>query len=133
MLYGVLNVIKIWVSIFINFLLWYFLAKPKFLRLEVSNVINKIWLERVCAFYSVRILLNSVRKVLKVCEGVIHFSGPHLKISEICQPMKTLAKNGLMRCQKFLSLVPSNPPNIYLFKVNNRNTRKGCEIWSKLQ
>ena len=24
------------------------------------------------------------------------------------------------------------PANIYLFKVNNRNTRKTCEIWSKL-
>ena len=26
----------------------------------------------------------------------------------------------------------TNPANIYLFKVNNRNTRKRCEIWSKL-
>ena len=25
-----------------------------------------------------------------------------------------------------------NPTNIYLFKVNNRNTRKRCEICSKL-
>ena len=25
-----------------------------------------------------------------------------------------------------------NPANIYLFKVNNRNTRKMCEICSKL-
>ena len=25
-----------------------------------------------------------------------------------------------------------NPANIYLFKVNNRNTRKRCEIFSKL-
>ena len=25
-----------------------------------------------------------------------------------------------------------NPPNIYLFKINNRNTRKRCEICSKL-
>ena len=25
-----------------------------------------------------------------------------------------------------------NPVNIYLFKVNNRNTRKRCEICSKL-
>ena len=25
-----------------------------------------------------------------------------------------------------------NPANIYLFKVNNRNTRKRCEIRSKL-
>ena len=25
-----------------------------------------------------------------------------------------------------------NPANIYLFNVNNRNTRKRCEIWSKL-
>ena len=24
------------------------------------------------------------------------------------------------------------PANIYRFKVNNRNTRKGCEIFSKL-
>ena len=27
---------------------------------------------------------------------------------------------------------PSSPANIYLFKVNNRNTRKRCEISSKL-
>ena len=26
----------------------------------------------------------------------------------------------------------SNPANIYLFKVNNRNTRKRCDICSKL-
>ena len=26
----------------------------------------------------------------------------------------------------------ANPTNIYLFKVNNRNTRKRCEICSKL-
>ena len=25
-----------------------------------------------------------------------------------------------------------NPTNIYLLKINNRNTRKGCEIFSKL-
>ena len=25
-----------------------------------------------------------------------------------------------------------NPANIYLFKVNNRNARKTCEIYSKL-
>ena len=25
-----------------------------------------------------------------------------------------------------------NPANIYLFKVNNRNTRKRCEVCSKL-
>ena len=26
----------------------------------------------------------------------------------------------------------SHPPDIYLFKVNNRNTRKKSEIWPKL-
>ena len=26
----------------------------------------------------------------------------------------------------------ANPTNIILFKVNNRNTRKRCEIYSKL-
>ena len=25
------------------------------------------------------------------------------------------------------------PTNIYLFKINNRNTRKSCEIFSKKQ
>ena len=29
-------------------------------------------------------------------------------------------------------LAQYNPANIYLFKANNRNTRKGCEICSKL-
>ena len=28
--------------------------------------------------------------------------------------------------------MPPHPANIYLFKVNNRNTRKRCEIYSKL-
>ena len=27
---------------------------------------------------------------------------------------------------------PANPANIILFKFNNRNTRKRCEIYSKL-
>ena len=31
-----------------------------------------------------------------------------------------------------LSEVKLFPANIYLFKVNNRNTRKRCEICSKL-
>ena len=30
------------------------------------------------------------------------------------------------------SLLDIFPANIYLFKVNNRNTRKRCEIYSKL-
>ena len=29
-------------------------------------------------------------------------------------------------------IISSNPANIYLFKVNNKNTRKRCEINSKL-
>ena len=32
----------------------------------------------------------------------------------------------------FLLLTSCYPANIYLFKVNNRNTRKRCEICSKL-
>ena len=28
-------------------------------------------------------------------------------------------------------LIPSSPANIYLFKVNNRNTSERCEICSK--
>ena len=42
-------------------------------------------------------------------------------------------------CKKFalvstpaIFLVRSIPPDIYLFKVNNRNTRARCEICSKL-
>ena len=31
-----------------------------------------------------------------------------------------------------MDIITSNPANIYLFKVNNRNTRKRCEIYSKL-
>ena len=29
-------------------------------------------------------------------------------------------------------LIVNNPANIYLFKVNNKNTRERCEICSKL-
>ena len=35
-------------------------------------------------------------------------------------------------CQFCLMMVSNSPANIYLFKVNNRNTRKSCEICSKL-
>ena len=30
------------------------------------------------------------------------------------------------------SLIVNNPANIYLFNINNRNTKKRCEICSKL-
>ena len=33
---------------------------------------------------------------------------------------------------KEVILSTSHPPDIYLFKVNNRNTRKKSEIWPKL-
>ena len=33
---------------------------------------------------------------------------------------------------RFCDVVMNNPANVYLFKVNNRNTRKRCEIGSKL-
>ena len=32
----------------------------------------------------------------------------------------------------FLREIKYLPANIYLFEVNNRNTRKMCEVWSKL-
>ena len=36
--------------------------------------------------------------------------------------------------KRFASILnaSNNPAHIYLFKVNNRNTRKTCEIWLKL-
>ena len=37
--------------------------------------------------------------------------------------METLTRN---------KLISASPGNIYLFKVNTRNTRKNCEIFSKL-
>ena len=37
--------------------------------------------------------------------------------------------NTPLRCQDYYSLYPAK---IYLFKVNNRNTRKRCEICLKL-
>ena len=37
---------------------------------------------------------------------------------------RPVAENGLTRSRPF-------PPNIYLIKVNNRNTRKGCKICFK--
>ena len=36
------------------------------------------------------------------------------------------------RLLRFVNTIFSFPANIYLFKVNNRNTRKRCEICSKL-
>ena len=38
----------------------------------------------------------------------------------------------ISKCKKQLCSKANNPANIYLFKVNNRNTRKRCEICSKL-
>ena len=34
--------------------------------------------------------------------------------------------------QTLAEFLKSNPANIYLFKINNRNTRKRCEIRSRL-
>ena len=38
----------------------------------------------------------------------------------------------LITCLEWKGLQQTNPAGIYLFKVNNRNTRTRCEICSKL-
>ena len=40
-------------------------------------------------------------------------------------------KVALSMCNQ-MDIITLNPANIYLFKVNNRNARKRCEIYSKL-
>ena len=58
------------------------------------------------------------------------------KIEETCK----LPTNFLSVLDHFVGLVlkglknafTSNPANIYLFKINKKNTRKSCEICSKL-
>ena len=60
-----------------------------------------------------------------------------LKASKIKTFSKTKQKSVLIIKKNILKLDNKNnrteyPANIYLFKVNNRNTRKRCEICSKL-
>ena len=46
---------------------------------------------------------------------------------------KICSDNSLvLKRQKFITIVGNNPANIYLFKVKYKNTRKRCEICSKL-
>ena len=42
-----------------------------------------------------------------------------------------MAAQEIMCCGFSFNTVDTNPANIYLFKVNNKNTRKRCEICSK--
>ena len=46
-----------------------------------------------------------------------------------CDPRGKLVKNKIARCFVFLN---SCPASIYLFEVNKTNTRKRCELYSKL-
>ena len=51
----------------------------------------------------------------------------------LIQSLYILEKKILIsKYKKQLCSKANNPANIYLFKVNNRNTRKRCEIFSKL-
>ena len=47
-------------------------------------------------------------------------------------PGTIMKKNKKLRKSLYVISLDVNPANIYLFKVNNRNTRKMCEICSKL-
>ena len=38
----------------------------------------------------------------------------------------------IVHTKKYMLNISKNPAGIYLLKVNNRNTRTGCEICSKL-
>ena len=41
-------------------------------------------------------------------------------------------RNGILACNGLKTIMIINPAKIYLFKINNRSTRKRCEICSKL-
>ena len=54
---------------------------------------------------------------------------------EVCQnPLIIFAKNSITMFEMVLSkTLEIIPVNNFLFKINNRNTRKRCEICSKLK
>ena len=58
------------------------------------------------------------------------------RFPDVCRGYrKRLTRNGLRVVRPYRTLyllVINNPANIYFFKVNNRNTRKRCEIFSSL-
>ena len=55
----------------------------------------------------------------------------HVKNPEICSKCCNLCLTSSGH-QALYSYKCNCPATIYLFKVNNRNTRKRCEIWAKL-
>ena len=76
------------------------------------------YLESVCSFK---------RKFKTKLKKIYPFFYYNLAISWLVWSNQLLRKAALSRFSW-----AGYPPNISLFKVNNKNTRKRCEIWTKL-
>ena len=67
-----------------------------------------------------------------------HESSLKIKMKKKALVTKKIRKGGtklyiITSCKVIINeVIINNPANIYLFKVNNKNTRKRCEICSKL-
>ena len=114
------------------------IQKSKFPRKNVHNYLQNI--------------LKSTFKIGKVQKSLIifvfctyisvSFQIPFAPINRVCgaydiKPLnsfKILSYLFVRNCDHFClnQNLALDPANIYLFKVNNKNTRKRCEIYSKL-
>ena len=89
------------------------------------------------------IVLNAYKKVLLETRNAIE-GGRKWEIGECSKMEKASRKLSLLNASRILALIIRNaykklyslyltfPANIYLFRFNNRNTRKRCGICSKL-
>ena len=74
-------------------------------------------------------------KYSRIFFGIISFTR---SIMEVTIKFKMLYQLENLQKRKKINMVSNTvqeitcPANIYLFKFNNKNTRKSCEIWSKL-
>ena len=91
--------------------------------------------KRINVNYFVRIEANQFAKPIS-CH--LYLSIPHENIRKplvfLCFPGVSKDTSGMKWVKKYQSKkwLYKLPANIYLYKVNNRNTRKRCEICSKL-
>ena len=76
------------------------------------------------------------RRLSEICSKLLHVSGTWLCyrvfIIDFENALCIFTWFWTCFCRLCILCVYCNPANIYFFKINNRNTRKSCEICSKL-
>ena len=91
-------------------------------ELSFESLQHRCWCRRICSFYNPEV----IKRLTRICPGLSHLRYYKFKYnfkipSTLCVIVDKV-KN--VRCTFSAS--------IYLLKVNNRNTRTSCEIFSKL-